>query len=116
MEARAVAKHVRVSPRKARQVIDEIRGQNVNSALNLLQFTPRYVAKTLNKLLKSAVANAVNMEGKVDVDSLFVKEAWVGPGPTLKRWLPRAQGRATPILKRTSHITIIVDVREPQHK
>ena len=105
MEARAVAKYVRVTPRKADQVVDQV--------TEILDFTPKHVAKVIGKVLKSAVANAVAMEGKINIEHLRVKEATAGAGPSLKRFLPRAQGRATPIIKRTSHITIIVEGEAP---
>jgi|SRR3954470_24455185 large subunit ribosomal protein L22 len=113
MEARAVAKYVRVTPRKADQVLQLIRGKRVDQVTEILDFTPKHVAKVIGKVLKSAVANAVAMEGKINIEHLRVKEATAGAGPSLKRFLPRAQGRATPIIKRTSHITIIVEGEAP---
>jgi len=113
MEARAVAKYVRVTPRKADQVLQLIRGKRVDQVTEILDFTPKHVAKVIGKVLKSAVANAVAIEGKINIEHLRVKEATAGAGPSLKRFLPRAQGRATPIIKRTSHITIIVDGEAP---
>lgn len=112
MEAKAVAKHIRVAPRKIRQLAGEVKGRDVGDALDLLDYTPRPVAKTVGKLIRSAVANAVNMEGRVEVDDLYIKELIVGDGPRMKRWVPRARGRATPIIKRTSHITVIVAERK----
>lgn len=112
MEARATAKYVGVSPRKIRQLVDEVRGADVGSALDLLDYTSRPVAKTVSKLIRSAVANAVNKEGRVEVDDLYIKELNVGDGPRLKRWVPRARGRATPIIKRSSHITVVVAERK----
>jgi large subunit ribosomal protein L22 len=109
MEARATAKYVRVTPRKADQVLDLIRGKRVDQATELLEFTPKHVARVIGKVLHSAVANAVAMEGKIKIEELRVKHAFAGAGPTLKRFLPRAQGRATPLLKRTSHITVVVE-------
>ena len=111
MEAKATAKYVRVSPRKVRQLVDEVRGRAVGQALDLLDYTPRPVAKTVSKLIRSAVANAVSKEGRVEVDDLYVKELTVGDGPSMKRWVPRARGRATPIIKRSSHITVVVAER-----
>ncbi|HVP39886.1 MAG TPA: 50S ribosomal protein L22 [Candidatus Saccharimonadales bacterium] len=108
MEAKAVAKYVRITPRKVGQVLDLIRGQRVENAQHILMFTPKNAARMVAKVLKSAVANATNREEHVDADKLVVRAAMVGPGPTLKRWLPRAQGRATQILKRTCHITVVV--------
>lgn len=109
MEARAIAKYVRVTPRKADQVLGLIRGMRVDRATELLEYTPKHVARVIGKVLHSAVANAVAMEGKIKIEELRVKHAFVGAGPTLKRFLPRAQGRATPLLKRTSHITVVVE-------
>lgn len=108
MEARAVSKHVRISPRKADQVLRLIRGLDVDQAQEVLSFTPRPIAKVIGKVLKSAVANAGNKEEDLDVETLRVKHAVAGAGPTLKRLMPRAQRRANRILKRTSHITIVV--------
>ncbi len=111
MEARAIQRFVRITPRKCNQVLELIRGQSVERAQVTLQFTPKQGARIVQKVLKSAVANALH-EGKVKIDQLYVKEAVVGAGPTLKRWLPRAQGRATPLLKRTSHVSLIVATKE----
>ena len=111
MQARAIQRFARITPRKCNQVLGLIRGQSVEQATTTLQFTPRNGARIIQKVLKSAVANALN-EGKVKVEDLYVKEAVVGAGPTLKRWLPRAQGRATPILKRMSHVSVTVATRE----
>jgi len=108
MEAKAIGRFVRISPQKARLVCDQIRGKRVEEALSVLEFTPRKGAKIVAKVLRSGIANAENNKN-LDVDTLFVKTIEVGPGPTLKRFLPRAQGRATPLLKRTSHITIVLD-------
>jgi len=111
METRAIQKYVRITPRKCNQVLDLIRGQDVETAQVTLQFTPKLGARIVQKVLKSAVANALH-EGRVRIEDLYVKEAVVGAGPTLKRWLPRAQGRATPLLKRTSHVRVTVATRE----
>jgi large subunit ribosomal protein L22 len=100
--------YVRISPQKVRLVCDQIRGKRVEEALSVLEFTPRKGAKLVARVLRSGIANAENNRN-LDVDTLFVKRIEVGPGPTLKRFLPRAQGRATPLLKRTSHITIVLD-------
>jgi large subunit ribosomal protein L22 len=108
MEAKAVGRYLRTSPRKARQVADTIRGRAAGDALNVLALTPRKAARLIEKILKSAVANAREQGGRDQLDALTVSEIQVGPGPTLKRWLPRARGRATPIRKRTSHIRIIL--------
>lgn len=109
MEAKAIARFVRVTPRKADQVLQLIRGKRVDQCTEILDFTPKHVAKLIGKVLKSAVANAVAIEGKINVEELRVKMAVAGAGPTMKRFLPRAQGRATPILKRTCHITVVVE-------
>lgn len=116
MQARATARYVRVTPRKVNQLLDLVRGKDVEEALVTLTFSKRHVSRQLEKLVRSAVANAVQAESRIDVEDLFVKEALVGPGPIMKRWLPRAQGRATPILKRTSHITIILEEKAAKKK
>ncbi len=112
MEAKAITRYVRCSPRKANQVLQMIRGRSVEYATDLLSFTPKRVAKTINKTLKSAVANAVRAESRIDVGDLVIKSAIVGDGPTMKRFRPRAQGRVYPILKRMSHITIVVATKD----
>lgn len=109
MQAKAIAKYVRVTPRKADQVLQLIRGKRVDQATEILDFTPKHVAKVIGKVMKSAVANAVAMEGKINIEHMHVKEAVAQAGPTLKRFLPRAQGRATPLLKRTCHILVVVE-------
>lgn len=111
MESKAIQRYVRITPRKCNQVLGLIRGNSVEQAQITLQFTPKLGARIVQKVLKSAVANALH-EGKVRLEDLYVKEAVVGAGPTMKRWLPRAQGRATPILKRTSHVTVTVATKE----
>jgi large subunit ribosomal protein L22 len=108
MEAKAIVRYVRITPRKANQILELIRGKDVEAAVTILHFTPKNGARIAEKLLKSAVANAVNREGKVRMADLYVRAAVVGAGPTMKRFLPRAQGRATPLLKRTSHLTMTV--------
>lgn len=110
MESRAVLRHARVTPRKARLVVDLVRGRGVEDALSLLDATPKRAAKLVAKNLRSAVANAESQQS-VDVDKLFIKRAWVDEAPVWSRWMPRAQGRATPIHKRGSHITIVLDER-----
>lgn len=111
MEAKATAKYVRVSPRKARIVIDQIRGKDVVAARDILRFSERAIAETVEKVLNSAVANAENNHG-MRTNNLVVKAAYADEGPTLKRIRARAKGSATPIRKRTSHITVIVAPRE----
>jgi large subunit ribosomal protein L22 len=107
MKVRAQAKHIRQSPYKVRRVLDLVRGLPVDEARVVLEFTNRKAAGTVIKVLDSAVANAEH-NFALDADELFVAEAYADEGPTLKRWRPRARGRATKIRKRTSHITIIV--------
>jgi len=111
MEARAKATYVRGSTRKTNLVLDLVRGKDVESAIHTLTFTQKHVARTVLKVLKSAVANAVVLESRLNPEDLFVKECLCGPAPIMKRFLPRAQGRATPILKRSCHITIIVGAK-----
>jgi large subunit ribosomal protein L22 len=106
--ARAIARHVRVSPMKARRVVNLVRGLPAREALTVLQFAPQSASEPVYKVLASAIANAENNE-RLDPDSLLVAEAYVDEGPTLKRFRPRAQGRAYRIRKRTSHITIGVE-------
>lgn len=116
MEARAIARHVSMSPRKVRLVVDQIRGKSVNDAYALLQFSKKAAAEPVGKTLRSAVANAqyrTEDAGDVlDVDDLVVRKAYVDEGPTLKRWRAAAMGRAAPIRKRTSHITVVVDTKD----
>lgn len=106
-QAKAIARYVRISPRKVRQVVDLIRGKKVSDALAILQFTPKGATEPVTKVLQSAVANAEH-NYEMDTDALFVKEIFVDQGPTLKRIKPRAMGRADQIRKRTSHITVVV--------
>ena len=114
-QARAIQRTTRQSPYKMRLVIDEIRGKDVNAALNYLAFSKKHAAKQIEKVLRSAVANAeahARAENEsLDVDTLFVKHAIVNEGPKLKRFTPAAMGRATPIQKRTSHVEIVVGER-----
>jgi large subunit ribosomal protein L22 len=115
-EVQAVAKWVRMSPRKARLVVDHIRGRSVPEARTVLAFTQRAAAREIEKVLSSAVANAEfkarEANESIDVDQLYVKHAIINEGPKLKRFMPAAQGRATPIQKRTSHVEIIVAEKE----
>ena len=106
--ARAVARHVRISPMKARRVVDLVRGLPAQEALTVLKFAPQAASETVYKVLASAVANAENNE-RLDPESLLIRAAYVDEGPTLKRFRPRAQGRAYRIRKRTCHITIEVE-------
>jgi large subunit ribosomal protein L22 len=108
MEARAITKFIRLSPRKVRLVVDQIRGKGIEEALNILKFTPKRSALIVSKTLRTAVANAESTQS-VDVDQLYVKQAKVDEAGMWKRFTPRAQGRATRIRKRLSHITIVLD-------
>lgn len=110
MKARAT--HIRISPRKVRMVVDTVRGKSVSQALSILEFTRKKAALPVQKLLKSAVANAVENDGVSDADMLVIDRITVDEGPTLKRYMPRARGRATPIRKRTSHIKVILRERD----
>ena len=107
MESKAIAKFQRVSPRKTRLVAKNVQGKGVEEAMNILRFTPNTPAGELLNVLKSAVANASQLGG-VNVDAMVIKEVIVNEGPTWKRFMPRAQGRATKIHKRTSHVTVIL--------
>ncbi|MFQ5560343.1 MAG: 50S ribosomal protein L22 [Nitrospinota bacterium] len=107
MEARAIFRYTRLSPQKARIVADLIRGKSVEEALNILGFLNKKAALILKQVLKSAVANAEEKEVD-DVDSMVISSLAVDGGPIIKRQLPRARGRATPLLKRTSHITLVL--------
>jgi large subunit ribosomal protein L22 len=118
----AIQRTTRQSPYKMRLVIDQIRGKDVNEALGLLKFSKKHAAVQIAKVLNSAVANAEfkSREGKgndsVDVDMLYIKTAIVNEGPALRRFMPAAQGRATPIRKRTSHVEIVLDAREVKRR
>ena len=107
MEARATLKYARISPRKVKIVLDLIRNQPADKAMAILRHTPKAASESLEKLLKSAIANAENNHN-MDVSKLYVAECFVGPGPTLKRIRPKDHGRAHRILKRTSHITLVL--------
>lgn len=111
MEARAIAKYVRISPLKVNFICDEIRGKQVDEALSILKFTPKRGARVLEKVLNSAVANAEN-NLSLDRDNLYVSEVYANDGPHMKRWRPRAKGMASPILKRSSHIGVVVKERD----
>jgi len=110
MECKAKARYARIAPRKARLVIDMVRGKNVDKALGILDLTPKKAARIVAKTLRSAIANAEDTQN-VDVDRLYVKTAFVDEGPTWSRWRPRAQGRAFTIEKKSSHITLVLDER-----
>lgn len=111
MQAKAVAKTVRIAPRKVRLVVDLIRGKQVGEAVAILRLTPKAASPIVEKVLKSAIANAEH-NYDMDVNNLVVSEAYVDEGPTLKRFRPRAMGRASQINKRTSHITIVVSEKK----
>ncbi|KEI95479.1 50S ribosomal protein L22 [Clostridium botulinum A2B7 92] len=110
MEAKAIVRYVRMSPSKIGVVLDLVRGKDVNEAFAILKYTPKDAAEVIYKALKSAVANAEN-NLNLDANSLYISEAHVGQGPTLKRYQPHAQGRAFRIRKRTSHLTLVVKER-----
>lgn len=111
MEAKAVARHVRMSPRKVRRVVDMVRGKSVDEALTILKYVPQIAAEPVSKVIASAAANA---ENNLDLtrDDLYIAQAFVDAGPSLKRVLPRMRGMADRVLKRTSHITVVVRERE----
>jgi large subunit ribosomal protein L22 len=109
--ARASARYLRVSPRKARRIIDIVRGTKVTDALDVLRFDEHAASEDVYKVVLSAASNAEHNQ-RLDRDSLWISEAFVDEGPTLKRFRPRAQGRAYRIRKRTSHVTVVVESRE----
>ncbi|HAN44153.1 MAG TPA: 50S ribosomal protein L22 [Ruminococcaceae bacterium] len=111
MEARAYLKYARIAPRKVQIVLDLIRNKPADVAMAVLKHTPKAACEPLEKLLKSAIANAENNHN-MDRDNLYVAECFVSPGPVLKRIMPRAQGRAFKILKRTSHVTLVLKEKE----
>jgi large subunit ribosomal protein L22 len=115
MECRAVGRFIGIPPRKARLVVDLIRGRGISQALDTIRYTKKYAARVIEKILKSALANAQHNHGARNIDRLYVKEAFVDQGPTIKRFRPRAMGRANPIKKRSSHITIVLIEREAAH-
>ncbi len=111
MESKAIARYIRITPRKVRLVSDLVRGKSINEALTILKFSTRKrTAKTLSTLLESAVANA-EQKGRIDVDNLFVKTLLVDQGPTLKRFTSRAKGQGMKIMKKTSHISVVLEER-----
>jgi large subunit ribosomal protein L22 len=105
---KAHAKYIRISSSKVKIVIDLIRGKHVDEALAILNFTPKAAAPVVAKILNSAIANAVNNQ-EMDRSALYVAEVYANPGPTLKRYVARSRGSASPILKRTSHISVVLD-------
>jgi large subunit ribosomal protein L22 len=114
MEAIATGKYLRVSPQKARLVVDLIRGQNVGTAVDVLRFTKKRVAQEVIKILQAAISNAEQKSESVDVDELVVSKAYVNEGPRMKRVRPAPMGRAYRYQRRMSHITVVVEAREPQ--
>ena len=108
---RAIAKYIRISPRKVKIVIDLIRGKQVDQAAAILMYTPKAAAPVVLKLLNSAIANAENNLG-LSREDLYVAEVYANPGPTLKRYVARSRGSASPMLKRTSHITVVLDSKK----
>lgn len=110
-QAKAIARTIRIAPRKVRLVVDLIRGKQIGEAVAILRHTPKAASPVVEKVLKSAVANAEH-NYELDVNNLVVSEIFVDEGPTLKRFRPRAQGRASAINKRTSHITIVVSEKK----
>ncbi len=114
MESRGVARYIGSSPRKMRLVVDLIRGKTVGQALSILHFSPKHAAKDAEKAVRSAVANIINREdvGKIDEESLYVKEIFVDCGPVAKRILPAPQGRAYRVRKRSNHVTVVITTKE----
>jgi len=111
MKAKAIAKFIRISPRKMKPVCDLVRGKDAKDAVAILKFTPRKSARVLLGVLNSAIANAEN-NSELDVENLYVQEVYANQGPTMKRWKAGSMGRANPILKRTSHIGVVVSEKE----
>ena len=110
MEAKAIAKTVRIAPRKVRLVVDLVRGKDLGTAIAILRLTPKAASVAVEKVIKSAAANAVTNHN-MDQEKLYVKEIRVDEGPTYKRYLPRAKGSASSLLKRTSHINVVLSER-----
>ncbi len=108
MESRAVARYVHISPLKVRMVVRPVSGKKVGEALSILKFVPKKAARLVGKVIYSALANA-SQNPKIDVDTLYIKRIYVDDGPRQKRWRARAMGRANRIIKRTSHITVVLD-------
>lgn len=111
MEVKATAKNVRLTPRKVRLVLDLVRGKDLNEAKAILKFTPRAAAREVLKVVNSAAANATNNH-QLNGDKLYIKACYADEARVLKRWMPRAKGSASQILKRSSHITVVVDEKE----
>jgi large subunit ribosomal protein L22 len=109
MAFKAMHRYARISPRKARLILDLIRGRDVDDALALLKFSKKRAAVLVDKVVRSAVANAGEQEA--DTGALYVRDAWADPGPTIKRFQPKDRGKAYPIMKRTSHLVVTLDER-----
>ncbi|MEM7166281.1 MAG: 50S ribosomal protein L22 [Planctomycetota bacterium] len=114
-EYRASHKHARISPRKARYVMDLVRNQKAEAAIEMLSFTHRRAAPMISKVIRSAMANAVQ-EGAVEAENLVIAQAYVDEGPTGKRWRPRARGMAFPIMKRTSHLNVVLTEQQSKKR
>lgn len=114
LQARAIAKWVRIAPRKMRLVADLVRGKGVEEAVNMLHFSTKRASEPIEKTVRSALANLMVQDEatKIDTDQVFISEIRIDEGPTWKRWKPRAMGRATRIRKRTSHVTVVVSAKE----
>jgi len=112
MVSKAILRNARVAPQKARLVADLVRGRDVPEAIEMLSFARKKSAPMFRKLVESAVANAEQSDTDVDIDDLYIETVFVDAGPTMRRFRPRAQGRATPIIKKTSHITVVLASRE----
>ena len=110
MSARAKGRYIRMTPRKMRIVADEVRGMKVGKAVDVLTFSRKRAARPILKLIKSALSNA-DQKGDMDLDNLVVAKLTIDQGPTYKRWMPRARGMATPVLKRTSHVSVVLEER-----
>jgi large subunit ribosomal protein L22 len=117
MESKAHLRYLRIAPRKVGQVAALVRGKQVGAALNILKFTRKHAAKPLSKLIKSAVANASDLsKGEVDIDTLYVKHISVDQGPSQRRYMPRAMGRATRVNKKTSHVHVVLASQETRRR
>jgi large subunit ribosomal protein L22 len=117
MESKAHLRYLRIAPRKVGQVASLVRGKQVGAALNILKFTRKHAAKPLEKLIKSAIANATDLsKGEVDIDTLYVKQISVDQGPSQRRYMPRAMGRATRVNKKSSHVHVVLASAEPRRR
>ena len=117
MESKAHLRYLRIAPRKVGQVAALVRGKQVGAALNILKFTKKHAAKPLEKLIKSAIANATDLsKGEVDIDTLYVKQISVDQGPSQRRYMPRAMGRATRVNKKSSHVHVVLASAEPRRR